>query len=165
MGTEEGVSGVIVLEDLFPALRGSPYQVTSPVTDVYNCIAWAAGVTNKWWWPFGDPAKTDWPANAPRNETIDAFRQAFATLGHDECPSADLELGMEKIALFADAAGIPTHAARQLPTGRWTSKLGVLVDIEHELTDLEGTEYGSVALVMRRPVGVRQLHVTMEPVS
>ncbi len=62
----------------------------------------------------------------------------------------ELEPGFEKIALFADERGIPRHAARQLLTGRWTNKLGELEDIEHGLRDLEGAEYGTVVLVMRR---------------
>jgi len=45
---------------------------------------------------------------------------------------------------------VPLHVARQLPSGRWSSKLGALQDIEHDLHDLEGTEYGSVVLVMKR---------------
>ena len=54
--------------------------------------------------------------------------------------------------MFADDQGTPLHAARQLPNGRWTSKLGELEDIEHVLHDLEGAAYGSVVLVMKRPV-------------
>lgn len=38
--------------------------------------------------------------------------------------------------------GIPSHAARQLPNGRWTSKCGQAEDIEHDLRDLEGRLYG-----------------------
>lgn len=37
------------LEDLFPGLRGQPYQITSPKDDRYNCIAFAAGVYRNWW--------------------------------------------------------------------------------------------------------------------
>jgi hypothetical protein len=47
---------------------------------------------------------------------------------------------------------VPKHAARQLPSGRWTSKLGPMEDIEHALHDLTGMAYGSVVLVMKRPV-------------
>jgi hypothetical protein len=54
--------------------------------------------------------------------------------------------------LFADAAGIPTHAARQLTSGAWTSKLGNAADIEHELRALEGEIYGVVALILKRPM-------------
>jgi hypothetical protein len=59
---------------------------------------------------------------------------------------------MEKVALFADPAGIPTHAARQLASGQWTSKLGQAEDIEHELRALEGEIYGVVALILKRPL-------------
>jgi hypothetical protein len=138
------------IERLFPKLQGTAYRITSPSDDVYNCIAWAAGVTDAWWWPFGDPSKIFWPAGVPRQETMETFRRAFATLGYAECDHAEAESGFEKIALFADTAGCPTHAARQLPDGRWTSKLGALVDIEHALDDLEGTEYGSVVQIMKR---------------
>lgn len=140
------------LEDLFPGLRGSGYLVKSPQDDTYNCIAWAAGATNtsRWWWPFGDPQKTYWPEGVPREETVEAFRRLFEALGYIVCGHADVEPGYEKIALFADAGGSPLHAARQLPDGRWTSKLGGLEDIEHGLLDLAGTEYGSVVLVLKR---------------
>lgn len=53
---------------------------------------------------------------------------------------------------FANEQGIPQHAARLQPNGKWTSKLGELQDIEHRLRDLEGEVYGSVVLVMKRPV-------------
>ncbi len=54
--------------------------------------------------------------------------------------------------MFADALGLPTHAARQLASGRWTSKLGKAEDIEHDLHDLEGDLYGIVVLLMKRPL-------------
>jgi hypothetical protein len=84
--------------------------------------------------------------------TIEAFRLAFATLGHEICSGEELEPGFEKIALFANNEGVPKHAARQLSNGKWTSKLGRLEDIEHSLHDLEGTLYGSVVLIMKRPL-------------
>jgi hypothetical protein len=141
---------VNIIELLFPQLHPGNYHVTSPETEIYNCIAWAAGATNKWWWLYGDPQTTVWPPTAPRQETVSAFRDAFASLGYVPCDSAEYEPGFEKIAVFADANQCPTHAARQLSNGAWTSKLGTLEDIEHALADLEGTEYGSVVQVMKR---------------
>ena len=138
------------LEDLFPGLRGTDCRVTSAADDRYNCIAWAAGVTAAWWWPLGAPAWSTWPEGAPRAETLAAFQQAFLSLGFTPCPDGELEAGQEKIALFADEAGRPTHAARQLSTGRWTSKLGRLEDLEHDLRGLEGDAYGSVVLFLKR---------------
>jgi hypothetical protein len=84
-------------------------------------------------------------------ETLAAFMAVFSLLGYELCETAAPEPGYEKIALFADSSGTPTHAARQLPDGRWTSKLGNLEDIEHDLDDLSGKLYGRVAQLMRRP--------------
>ena len=49
-----------------------------------------------------------------------------------------LEPGFEKVALFVNASGVPTHAVRLLLIGLWTSKLGEWEDIEHELHALAG---------------------------
>lgn len=137
------------LESLFPGLALSPYRVTSPKDRVYDCIAWAAGDVTKWWWP--DFAGQEfWPAGVARDETLDAFRDAFRAMGFAECDADADEVGYEKVAIYADQ-GFPTHAARQLASGRWSSKLGALEDVEHELQALVGTEYGAVAQVMKRP--------------
>ena len=67
------------LEDLFPGLRGTAFRATSPKDPVYNCIAWAAGETQKWWWPDLDAVKF-WPSGIERAETREAFEKAFASL-------------------------------------------------------------------------------------
>ncbi len=140
------------IEQVFPGLRGTAYRVTSPPSESYNCIAWAAGNATAWWWPedITGPEAPYWPPDVPRLETLKAFRAVFATLGYEVCDHDQLEVGYEKIALFA-LQGVPKHGARQLPSGRWTSKLGPMEDIEHALHDLTGMVYGSVALVMKRP--------------
>jgi hypothetical protein len=136
------------LEDVFPGLRGQPYQITSPKDHRYNCIAFAAGDHRNWWWP--DAVGEDiWPAGIARAETVEAFRDAFATVGYVVCDNDEVEPGYEKVALFA-LAGVPKHATRQLPSGRWVSKLGPSEDIEHALHDLTVMVYGSVVLVMKR---------------
>ena len=138
------------LENIFPGLRGQHYEVQSPPDADYNCIAWAAGAKRSWWWPDLDHEDV-WPAGVARVETLDAFRDAFATLGYATCDNEHSQAGYEKIAVFA-LAGVPKHATRQQSSGRWTSKIGRQQDIEHGLHDLEGEEYGSVVLVMRRPM-------------
>ena len=139
------------LQALFPGLATTTFHVTSPPDPDYNCIAWAAGDTTIWWWPLENPLGY-WPPGVPRERTLKAFTAALATRGYGLCSGEELEQNWEKAVLFADASGLPTHAARQLPTGRWTSKLGEREDIEHELRALEGDIYGTVALVMKRPV-------------
>jgi hypothetical protein len=137
---------------MFPRLAGASFRVTSERDEAYNCIAWAAGVTHQRWWPLENPNEAYWPEGVIRARSVEAFHAAFASLGYFPCSGDAIEPGFEKIALFADAEGLPTHAARQLANGRWTSKLGKAEDIEHELHDLEGDFYGTVVLLMMRPL-------------
>jgi hypothetical protein len=138
------------LEGFLPNLAPTGYAVTSSADKVYNCIAWAAGVTDEWWWP--DPmGVSPWPPGVRREETITAFLDAFQSLGYVLCTNETLEQGFEKVALYA-WAGAPKHAARQLPNGRWTSKLGELEDVEHVLAGLVGTWYGDVVQILKRPL-------------
>ena len=130
----------------FPLLTSENHRVTSPPAIEYNCIAWAAGDTENWWQPGAY-----WPVESPAPEYgIGALEEAFKALGFEPCDDDRPEPGFEKVALFA-LLGDPKHAARQLPSGFWTSKLGEWEDIEHSLHDLTGMVYGSVAMVMRRP--------------
>lgn len=105
-----------------------------------------------WWWPEGNAPGAVWPDSAAREVTLSAFTAAFSTIGYVVGGDESLEPGFEKVALFADAGGMPSHAARQLPSGAWTSKLGHAEDIEHELHALEGEIYGAVALILKRPL-------------
>jgi len=135
----------------FPNLNGSNYTPTSPVDRQYNCIAWAAGDTGAWWWP--DPmGQYFWPVGVPRVETISAYVHAYASYGYVSCEDGSLEVGFEKVAIYA-LNGVPKHAARQLPSGRWTSKCGQNIDMEHHTLDaLEGPFYGRVIRFLKRPV-------------
>jgi hypothetical protein len=142
---------VAPLEHAFPKLRPGNYQITSPADTRYNCIAWSAGDTFNWWWPFSTTRAVTWPAGVAKEETLIAFEAAFASLGYTASATEELEAGMEKVALFANEQGFPTHGARQLANGMWTSKLGNGEDIEHALRDLEGDLYGTVVVVLKRP--------------
>ena len=139
------------LEALFPALAASGYSVASPRDQRYNCIAWSAGTAHAWWWPAPGGY---WPPDLPRVLSTDSFARLFESLGYAICDDDGVEEGFEKVALYAGADGLPTHAARQLPSGSWTSKLGRLEDAEHaSLAAVCGDQYGSVARGFRRRIG------------
>lgn len=141
--------GQKLIEEIFPALQSGGYDITSPATKEYNCIAWAAGDSETWWWPNKD---CFWPPAIPQEETLDVFIKVYEAFGYSRCDSDNYEDGVEKVAIYVDSEGTPTHAARQLSNGRWTSKLGKLEDIEHNtLEGLAGSEYGTVAVIMKRP--------------
>lgn len=128
----------------------------SPATPEYNCIAFAANEDFRWWWPIPQDSYY-WPENVPREENLEAFVKAFETLGYLVCDNDNLERGFEKVAIYVDDLGKPKHAARQLRNGKWISKLGNYIDVEHELDCLReyllnvgGTDYGTVAVVLKR---------------
>lgn len=137
------------IESLFPHIADSGYSIASPATTDYNCVAWAAGDPTSWWWP--DPQNIGyWPSTVPREETVEAFVKAFEILGYSRCQETAYESQCEKVAIYADLAQRPTHVVRQLASGRWTSKLGKLEDIEHEWNALRGSQYGDIAAIMKR---------------
>lgn len=139
------------LRALFPGLRTTPFVVRCDADPACNCIAWAANDTGVKWWPVGDGPGIFWPPGVPCEESLEAFAAAFATLGYAAGGDDFLEPGVQKIALFTNAFGVPTHAARQLESGQWSSKIGELEAIEHQLRALEGDIYGTVALILKRP--------------
>ncbi len=132
------------LRSLWPHLR-----IIGPADSRYNSFAWAAGDEEKWWYP--DPPYF-WPSEAERIVTMRAFVRAFETIGYRACANGNLESGFEKIAIYADESGTPTHAARQLNDGAWTSKLGALEVVQYDGVSLLVPLYGEVTTFMKRPL-------------
>lgn len=147
------------LETEFPNLSGAEWCLKSPWDDTYTCIAWAAGGTDRTWWPGKDYY---WPPglpviDPPEIAPTEYFIQGFGTLGYKPCDSSTFEIGYQKVAIYANEIGV-THMARQHFAGRgWLSKLGSLEDIRHSsLTDVEGStaalagQYGEVVQILKR---------------
>jgi hypothetical protein len=143
------------IESRFPKLTPGSYRIVRRCEAKYNCIAWATGDSRRWWWP-GPPDCTYWPDDVPRQETVPAFIMLFEKFRYACCDHGNRERWHEKIAIYAKD-GIPTHAARQLSNGKWTSKLGSWERIEHEIEGLVGSEYGSIVQIMKRPKGLRRI--------
>ena len=143
-----------------PRLTQDNHAITSCYDTRYNCIAWAASDILRWWEPasgthHGRP--NYWPADVPKEWNVAAYAAAFATLGYVDSGNGFLEPGWEKVALFAVESGgnfSVEHAARQLPDGTWTSKLGDCEDITHmSVTDVCCPDYGSVVRFLKRRLG------------
>ena len=130
----------------FPRLTPHYHRPTSPPTPDYNCIAWAAVDVARWSQPG-----VYWPIEATRDEFgLGILEGAFLALGYKPCEDDRPEPGYEKVALYGSSLYY-THAARQLPDRRWTSKLGKAEDIEHDTPDhVAGGIYGEVAGFMKR---------------
>jgi len=141
------------LKQWLPKLMDGNPKRMSPCTKRYNCLAWAAGCARKKWAPNG---RNYWPNGIPPNWNIDTIVRIFGeVLGYERCDSEELEPGWEKVAIYASGY-VFEHAARQKETGKWTSKLGNLLDIDHDTLDcLAGGDYGSVVRVMKRRRTIR----------
>lgn len=141
----------------FENLKDSEFKITSPKDAQYNCIAFAADDQTRWWWSVGNKY---WLKGVPKTESPKSFILAFQKLGYKICESADLEEGFEKVAIYTRTIAAPnspkgttTHMAKQLPDGRWKSKLGKLEDIEHNtLESICGKAYGEVKHILKRPI-------------
>lgn len=120
----------------------------SPKSIFYNCIAFAAGDTARFWWP--NLKDGYWPKGIPARETVNAFLKLFQSLGYSNCKDGTYESGLEKVAIYALQNKVK-HAARQIDNGNWVSKLGSDIDIEHETVEkLEGPCYGNVVRYLKR---------------
>ncbi|MGS1060507.1 DUF7689 domain-containing protein [Burkholderia glumae] len=134
-------------QGMFPKIDLGEFKITSPQTRKYNCIAWAAGVDGRWWWPNSDYY---WPPGLPLNDSVQNFIDAFSTLGYEPCDHGGVEEGFEKVVIYAQG-GLAKHMARQLPDGKWTSKLGAEHDVSHgQDWHLSGDIYGECVQYLRR---------------
>ena len=150
------------IKQVFENLKDGEFEITSPFDAKYNCIAHAAEDDSRWWWAVDTKTAGNdvfWFNNIPSQATLENFILAFQKLGYQPCKNAETEEGFEKVAIYVSTKdethapkGTPTHIARQLPNGKWTSKLGQDVDISHStLNNLEGNLYGIVKEILKRP--------------
>jgi len=139
----------------FPQLTPGSYRKLGGPTAQYNCIAWAAGKIDEHWWP-GQVPQSYWPPGIPADTSLNAFIHLFRSLEYDICDSSTFQRRYEKVAIFVKNQHV-THAARQVWSGRWTSKLGPWELIEHDLEAVAGIEYGNVEQIMRRKRGLRRI--------
>ena len=134
---------------------------TSDPDSKYNCVAFALNYNYDTWWP---EYPHYWPGAPPYPHVIDVqvFIDGFASQGFTPCAGQAVESGYEKIALYTKN-GEPRHVARQLPNGKWTSKLGPKIDIEQDsLLDFPPdlfvlAYYGAPTHFFRRKLGVARV--------
>ena len=145
------------LEEKFPKLRAGGYSITSAKDKKYNAVAFAVGnLTRNWNWMPYPTGGYYWPPDIKGDDEISHWTQVFIIHGYSICEKGDFEDGVEKIALYIDPDGTPTHVAKQdVPSKKWISKLGGGYDILHDAFELlegyEEHEYGTAVRFMARP--------------
>lgn len=140
----------------FPQLTyDSKFCVTSPVTAVYNCIAWAMGLNDRWVYPEIYIPGHWWPPIPERNLNPDSLVKAFEYMGFIQCPNGNAEPDFDKVALYKKGANW-THAARILMDNEYHSKMGEAWNIHHSSGNIfEDSVYGKIYTYMKRPIKYR----------
>ncbi|MBC7553967.1 MAG: hypothetical protein H7257_08310 [Taibaiella sp.] len=124
------------------------FKYTSPHTDEYNCVAWASAIADEWI-QFIYDEKGNYDINVRR------YINYFAEIGFAPIDNSQPEKNILKIAIYADKSNDFTHVARQLPSGKWTSKIGDWEDIEHDtLDDIAGGAYGKPVTIMAQKINI-----------
>lgn len=139
--------------DAFREISGK-FRKTSDESPRYNCLAWALGIN----WTFFSPERRHagyyWPPGIPREWTMPNIRKIFYRHGFtEETDDRTIEEGFDKVAVYVEenTEGVPSHFAKQLPNGKWSSKMGDLIDMEHDDLDcLQGECYGSLYVILKR---------------
>jgi hypothetical protein len=125
----------------FPSLNVDASVVTGESTNVYNCISWTVGVTNRWLWP---------------GPTIQQFDTFYRQLGF-------VRVGNGPIAAWGQSASNMTHGSVSGPGHgpRWESKCGHDLRIQHGLGELAGSTYGRVMAFYGRGLALAALSATV----
>jgi hypothetical protein len=140
----------------FPKLKNdSQFVIIDPHPDApidkYNCFAYALEQTGAFWapereWPKEVPARLNYPNH------LDSYIELFECFGYVRCcppfgvrpEQQALDPDVEKIALYARERTANNvrylqcpHAAKQLPSGLWSSKNNQFEIFVHALESLE----------------------------
>ena len=142
---------MVIHTHLLPNLRPEDFQCTSVPDEFYNCLAYAAGIEDEWWEPLKEDAW--WPDHLPPDDTPENLIKVYEFVGFVRTANGAPEPGFDKIAIYEHpGANGYSHAARLLPDGWWTSKLGAEDDIRHRTLEcLHSDELGRAAYFMKRP--------------
>lgn len=135
----------------FPNLKiGENGNYTSEKGDQYNCAAWAVQLEDEWI-QFED-------AQGNLDLSIERYITYYKNHGFEVGKNPDLEIGIIKIAIYANENKEFKHVARQLTDGQWTSKIGDWEDIEHKTLDVvTGKSYGKPHVIMQKKQTVQIL--------
>lgn len=108
----------------FPVLDVDRAIVSGEVSQVYNCIAWTVGITDRWLWPGTSIA------------SFDTFYRGFGFVRASDGP----------IAAWGHSTSQMTHGSISGPGHgrRWESKCGGDLRIQHGLNELVSSSYGRV---------------------
>ena len=91
----------------FPNLYTEGFEIAEEPSGQYNCIAYAAEDTTKWWWPDGI---NYWPPKATLDTRTQSLMEVLAELGYEQCDASDPEDSYQKVALYEVQGDLSTRS-------------------------------------------------------
>lgn len=154
------------LSNVFPDLKNDEnFEILSPQTSKYNCIAWAMQLTDRWVSIYDLPGYW-WPDGVEKSMSSTALIQAFEAVGFVKCEDSRIEKGFDKVVLYRNEhTNQWTHAARVISETTEYSKFGQSWDGTHSHNVLcktglgyENQSYGVAYAFMKRSVEYKFPH-------
>lgn len=143
----------------FPLLANdSCFSITSERSAIYNCIAFAMGMTNCWVDFFKAPGHW-WPSGVSEDGSPESLIQAFQAVGFTVTENKSFEKDVDKVILYS-ANGLWTHATRIEPNEQERGKFGALWDAVHGHNMFQGSVYGEPYAYMKRTHSSRPAPIT-----
>lgn len=102
----------------FPNLRNEGFTVIEPPSDRYNCVAYTAGDTSRWW---DHTPRRYWPPHASRSGRIESLIEVFVVLGYEQCKDESLEDATKRLPSMTITAPGSTRAFK-CPTEHGAAK-------------------------------------------
>ncbi len=159
-----------ILCRVFPDLKNDEnFQILSPQTYIYNCIAWAMQFEDRWVDIVDEPGCW-WPDGVEKTMLPSALIQAFEAVGFTLCDNSHLEENFDKVVLYKNVDNDEwTHAARIVSETTEHSKFGPSFDGTHSHNVLcntgvgfENQSYGVAYAFMKRS---KTFHLPEESLS
>lgn len=143
----------------FPKLGEDPnFIVNSPTTSIYNCIAFAMRLQDRWVAPSISCPGYWWPPIPECSMKKNSLVKAFEYVGFEVCDSCLMESGYDKVVLFCDDNDNWTHVARIVADGIEHSKFGKGWDAFHSGNNIFiGSSYGHEYAYMKRKISDRAI--------
>ena len=139
------------LIQIFPLLSNDVnFEILSPRTPIYNCIAWAMQFADRWVDIYDLPGHW-WPNGVARNSSPESLVCAFEAVGFSVTDDDCIEDDFNKVILYKDVASNEwTHASRLVAESIEHSKFGEAWDGSHSRNSISGDCYGIPYCIMKR---------------
>ena len=149
----------INLSDYPNIINGINFKIIQQDNEDYNCIAHSLGYNHITIWPISKRFWV-WDKTLPYINTINNFVSLYRKFNYEICEDSSWEFEYDKIALYISVLSgrnTVSHAAKQIDSYWWSSKIGGDELFEHTLEAIENKNVGTKYVFLKRPKNLSSL--------